>query len=250
MYSSQPVHWKPLVLAAEKAHKERREAEREMLLRHAICAAERALGNDHANVAVSYLLLGDFFSEQDRFQEAELSYRQAVRIYQNLGPDHEILLALATRHLAAAIRVLGRGQEADDLMTLSRQLLFEYVGAGPDEECPVLCPEESEFSDEGVTVLCLDVGDVQPLNLRIESARLGSCSAFINQDIDRRFAADQIVAILQAAEAGVSVEDLAGKYRLPDALIWEWKARYGGLCIRDIRRLRQLEQEDLRRTAS
>lgn len=249
-YSSRPVHWKPLILAAEKAQKLNDPASAEVLYKHAIAAAERALGNDHTNVALSYLLLGDLFFEQERFPEAELSYHQATKIFQNLGVDHELFLSMSIRHLSAAIKTQGRTQEASELMTAARQLLFECSGAGGDDEFPVLCVSESDLRADGVSTLSLDVGEMKPLSITMEPAALRSCSAFLDLDLDCRFSAEQIVAILQASEAGASNTDLCKKYRIPDSLLWDWKSRYGGLCIKDVRHIRQIEQARYQRPAS
>jgi putative transposase len=55
-----------------------------------------------------------------------------------------------------------------------------------------------------------------------------------------------VVRILKAAEAGVNVSEICRKYGISDATYYNWKAKYGGMGVSDVRRLRQLEQENQR----
>lgn len=67
-----------------------------------------------------------------------------------------------------------------------------------------------------------------------------------------RFTEEQIIGILKEHEAGVSVADLCRKHGVSDASIYKWKAKFGGMDISEAKRLRSLEDENmkLKRTAS
>jgi putative transposase len=62
----------------------------------------------------------------------------------------------------------------------------------------------------------------------------------------KRFKQEQIIAVLMEAQAGISVADLCRKYGISDATFYNWKAKYGGLTVSEVRRIRQLEDENRR----
>ncbi len=59
-----------------------------------------------------------------------------------------------------------------------------------------------------------------------------------------RFTEEQIVAIVQEYAAGAKVSELCGKHGMSDASFYKWKAKYGGLQVSDVRRLKDLEVEN------
>ena len=59
-----------------------------------------------------------------------------------------------------------------------------------------------------------------------------------------RFSEEQIVSILKQAEAGVKVKDLCRKHGFSDATFYNWRSRYGGMEVSDVRKLRELEAEN------
>ena len=62
-----------------------------------------------------------------------------------------------------------------------------------------------------------------------------------------RFSEEQIVAILKEVEAGGSkVAELCRRHGISDATFYNWRSKYGGLEISELRRLRQLEDENRR----
>ena len=59
-----------------------------------------------------------------------------------------------------------------------------------------------------------------------------------------RFSEEQIIAVLREAATGVSVKDLCRRVGISDAAFYKRKAKYGGMEISEVRRLRQLEEEN------
>jgi putative transposase len=62
----------------------------------------------------------------------------------------------------------------------------------------------------------------------------------------KRYTEEQIIAVLREGEAGAKVGDLCRKYGMSDASYYNWKARYAGLTVSDLRRLKTLEAENRR----
>jgi len=61
-----------------------------------------------------------------------------------------------------------------------------------------------------------------------------------------RYSEEQIVSILKEGEAGISVTDLCRKYGMSDATYYNWKAKYAGMATSDVKRLKQLDDENRR----
>jgi putative transposase len=62
----------------------------------------------------------------------------------------------------------------------------------------------------------------------------------------KRFTEEQIIAVLKETEAGAKVLDVCRKYGISDATYYNWKAKYHGLEISELKRLRQLDDENKR----
>jgi putative transposase len=60
----------------------------------------------------------------------------------------------------------------------------------------------------------------------------------------RRFAEEQIIAVLREHEAGAKTADLARKHGVSEATLYNWKAKFGGLDVSEAKRLRALEDEN------
>ncbi len=54
-----------------------------------------------------------------------------------------------------------------------------------------------------------------------------------------RFTEEQIIGVLKEAEAGAKTADLCRRHGVSEQTFYRWKARYGGLEVSDLRRLRQ-----------
>jgi len=61
-----------------------------------------------------------------------------------------------------------------------------------------------------------------------------------------RFSEEQIIGVLKEAEAGAKVSELCRRKGISDATFCTWRSKYGGLEISEMRRLRQLEEENRR----
>jgi putative transposase len=61
-----------------------------------------------------------------------------------------------------------------------------------------------------------------------------------------KFSESQIISILKAVEAGRSVRDVCREHEVSDATYYKWKSKYGGMQASDIKRLRELEDENRR----
>ena len=59
-----------------------------------------------------------------------------------------------------------------------------------------------------------------------------------------KFTESQIVFLLQQAETGVKVEEICRKAGIVESTFYNWKKKYGGLGVAELRRLRQLEEEN------
>ena len=59
-----------------------------------------------------------------------------------------------------------------------------------------------------------------------------------------RFTEEQIIGMLKEQEAGAKTGDLARRYGVSEATIYNWKAKYGGLEVSEAKRLRVLEDEN------
>lgn len=61
-----------------------------------------------------------------------------------------------------------------------------------------------------------------------------------------RYPEHQILQILKEAEAGKQTADLCREYGVSAATFYNWKAKYGGMEGSEIKRLRELEEENRR----
>jgi putative transposase len=61
-----------------------------------------------------------------------------------------------------------------------------------------------------------------------------------------KFSEHQIIAILKAVEAGQTVREVCREHEISDATYYQWKSKYGRMQASDIKRLRELEDENRR----
>ncbi len=61
-----------------------------------------------------------------------------------------------------------------------------------------------------------------------------------------RYKESQIFQILKEAEVGVPVPELCRKHGMSNASFYKWRAKYGGMDVSSMRRLKELEEENSR----
>ncbi len=62
----------------------------------------------------------------------------------------------------------------------------------------------------------------------------------------KRFTEEQILGILKQAEVGKSVKELIREHGISDATFYTWRKKFSGLELNDLKKLRQLEDENRR----
>jgi putative transposase len=60
----------------------------------------------------------------------------------------------------------------------------------------------------------------------------------------KRYSESQIYRILQENESGVPISTIIRKYDISQATIYNWRRKYGGMNISEIRRINELEDEN------
>ena len=60
----------------------------------------------------------------------------------------------------------------------------------------------------------------------------------------KRFAVEQIVAILKQAELGIPIAELIRQVGISEQTFYRWKKQFGQMGVDEIRRLKQLEEEN------
>lgn len=61
-----------------------------------------------------------------------------------------------------------------------------------------------------------------------------------------RFTEEKIISILKEQDQGLKVAEICRKHGLSEQTFHNWKKRYGGLGLDELRRLKELEQENAR----
>lgn len=61
-----------------------------------------------------------------------------------------------------------------------------------------------------------------------------------------RFTETQIVSILKQQEAGIPTKEICRQHGISEATFYNWKSKYGGMEASDVKRLKDLEEENTR----
>ena len=64
--------------------------------------------------------------------------------------------------------------------------------------------------------------------------------------VRKKYTGEQIIAVLEEGEAGAKVAGLRRKYGMSDATCYNWKAKYAGRTVSELKRLNYLEEENRR----
>ena len=60
----------------------------------------------------------------------------------------------------------------------------------------------------------------------------------------KRFTESQIVAAIKKQESGVSTKDVCRELGISEATLYNWKAKYSGMEISDVTKMKALEKEN------
>ena len=61
-----------------------------------------------------------------------------------------------------------------------------------------------------------------------------------------RHSEEQIIAILKQGEAGLTTAELCRQHGITEQTYYRWKAKYGGMELSELQRLKQIEDENRR----
>ena len=61
-----------------------------------------------------------------------------------------------------------------------------------------------------------------------------------------RFTESQIVAVLKQVEGGRTVKDVCREHGVSENTCYNWKSKYGGMEVSDIRRMKEVFEENSR----
>ncbi len=62
----------------------------------------------------------------------------------------------------------------------------------------------------------------------------------------KRYSEEQIIRILREVEAGKSVAQVCREQGVSEQTVYRWRSRYSGMDIAELRRLKELEEENRR----
>ena len=62
----------------------------------------------------------------------------------------------------------------------------------------------------------------------------------------KRYTEEQIIGVLKEAEAGAKTGELCRRHGVSEDTFYKWKAKYAGLTVNELKRLRSLEEENRR----
>lgn len=62
----------------------------------------------------------------------------------------------------------------------------------------------------------------------------------------KNYSEEQILAILQEGAAGAKTADICRKHGVSENTFYRWRAKYSGMTVPDIKKMRALEEENLK----
>jgi putative transposase len=61
-----------------------------------------------------------------------------------------------------------------------------------------------------------------------------------------KFNESQIISILKQQQAGMTVSDICREHGISQATFFNWKSKYGGMDLNNLKRMKELEAENAR----
>lgn len=61
-----------------------------------------------------------------------------------------------------------------------------------------------------------------------------------------KYSESRIISILNEHESGIKVSEITRKYCISDATFYNWKGKYGGMSVSQLKKLRELESENIK----
>lgn len=58
-----------------------------------------------------------------------------------------------------------------------------------------------------------------------------------------RFTESQIVAAIKKQESGIATREISREMGISEATFYNWKAKYGGMEVNDVKRMKEMEVE-------
>jgi putative transposase len=58
-----------------------------------------------------------------------------------------------------------------------------------------------------------------------------------------RFTESQIVTSIKKQESGISIKEICRELGISEATFYNWKAKYGGMELNDVKRMKEMEAE-------
>jgi putative transposase len=58
-----------------------------------------------------------------------------------------------------------------------------------------------------------------------------------------KFTGSRIVAAIKKQESGISVKEISRELSISEATYYNWKARYGGMEVSDVKKMKDMETE-------
>lgn len=62
----------------------------------------------------------------------------------------------------------------------------------------------------------------------------------------KRFTEEQIIGFLREADASIAIKDVCRRHGFSEASYYLWRSKFGGMSVRDVKRLKDLESENVR----
>lgn len=62
----------------------------------------------------------------------------------------------------------------------------------------------------------------------------------------KRYSEEQVIRILKELDSGKAVKDVCREHGVSEQTVYRWRNKYGGMEVPELRRLKELEEENRR----